>query len=87
MNTLWLGYIFTIVSSILYAISTLLWKFLTNGGIYFAQQVFQSLFVFISAAVYVLIKYKSLRIEATRKKAEIVLPLVGGVVTLVFAKA
>lgn len=73
------GIAYALISALFYGISALIWKYLTDEGIYFAQQVFQSLFVFISAAAYVLIKYKSFRIEAIIKKAEIVLPLVGGV--------
>ena len=72
------GIVYALIAAFFYGISALLWKFLTNEGVFFAQQVYQSLFVFISAVVFVLIKYKSLKIEATGIKREITLPLVGG---------
>ena len=55
------GIAYALIAAVFYGISAVLWKFLTDEGIYFAQQVYQSLFVFISASVYVLVKYKSQR--------------------------
>jgi len=73
------GIVYSLIAALFYGISALLWKYLTDEGIFFAQQVYQSLFVFISAATYVLIRNKSLKIEAVGVKKEILLPLVGGV--------
>ena len=74
-----LGIVYALVAALFYGISAFLAKILTNEGTRFAQQVYQSLFVFISAAAYCLIRYKTLRLDTPDIKKEIILPLVGGV--------
>ena len=73
------GIAYALISAVFYGISALLNKFLTNDGILFAQQIYQSAFVVITAAVYTLIKYKTLKIDVPDIKREIILPLIGGV--------
>jgi glucose uptake protein GlcU len=73
------GIVYALISAVFFGISAFLWKILTNDGIFFAQQVYQSLFMFISAVVYAVVKTKSLKIEVLRTKREIVLPFIGGV--------
>ncbi len=74
-----LGIVYALVAALFYGISALLSKILSNEGSRFSQQVFQSLFVFISAATFALIKYKSIKIDVPNVKREIALPLAGGV--------
>jgi glucose uptake protein GlcU len=74
-----LGIVNALTAAVFYAIYALLSKFLTNEGAVFSQQVYNSIFVILSAAVYMLIKNKSLTITALKTKKEIILPLAGGV--------
>ena len=78
-----LGIVQALTAALFYGISATLNKMLTNDGILFAQQIYQSFFVVITSAVYVLFKYRSLKInvpELPRKiKREIILPVIGGV--------
>ena len=73
------GIVYALISALFFGVSALIWKILTNEGIFFAQQVFQSLFIIISAAAYSLFKNKSLKIDASNVKKEFILPLIGGV--------
>jgi uncharacterized membrane protein len=66
--------LYALIAALFYGISALLGKFLTNEGTLFAQQIYQSLFVFISAAAYMLIKYKNYMVSTSKIKKEIVLP-------------
>ena len=77
-----LGIVYSLVSALFFGISAVLWKFLTNTGTFFAQQIYQSLFVVISAAVYTLYRHRTLKFVEQKQKAkrEIVLPLVGGMI-------
>lgn len=74
-----LGIAYALIAAVFYGISGFLWKFLTNEGTLFAQQVYQSFFIFISSVVYIIIKYKTLKIDVPNTKKEIALPLLGGV--------
>ena len=80
---IYLGIVQALTAALFYGISATLNKMLTNDGILFAQQIYQSFFVVITSAVYVLFKYRSLKInvpELPRKiKREIILPVIGGV--------
>ena len=73
------GIIYALIAAVFYGISAALGKFLTNEGSRFSQQIYQSLFVVISAAAYILVREKTLRIKAPKIGREIALPLVGGV--------
>ena len=73
------GIVYALIAALFYGLSAYLSKFLTNEGTRFSQQIYQSLFVFISAATFTLIKYRSLNIHVPNTKKEIVLPLVGGI--------
>jgi glucose uptake protein GlcU len=75
-----LGIVYALISAVFFGISAALWKFLTNEGTYFAQQIYQSLFVTITAAIYILFKYKTFKIDTPKVKREIALPLVGGII-------
>jgi glucose uptake protein GlcU len=74
-----LGIVYALIAALFYGISAYLGKFLTKEGTLFAQQIYQSLFVFISAAAYILIKYKTLVIDVPKTRKELLLPLLGGV--------
>ncbi|NLA85754.1 MAG: EamA family transporter, partial [Clostridiales bacterium] len=73
------GIVHALVAAFFYGISSLLSKVLTSEGTLFAQQIFKALFVFLSAAVYILVKDKSLTRRTLKTKKEILLPLLGGV--------
>jgi glucose uptake protein GlcU len=73
-----LGVVYALVAAVFYGISTFLSKCLTNEGSLFAQQIYKALFVFLTAAAFVLIKDKSFRLNAPKTKKEFVLPLLGG---------
>lgn len=72
------GIAYALLAAVFYGIYTFVKKHLTNEGALFSQQIYTSLFVFISAASYTLIKYRTLKISAPKKKREIALPLLGG---------
>jgi glucose uptake protein GlcU len=74
-----MGIVYALVAALFYGLSAFLSKFLTNEGTRFSQQIYQSLFVFISAAAFMLIKYKSFKINVPNIKKEIILPIAGGV--------
>ena len=73
------GIVYALLAAVFYGLYTLVKKYLTNEGTLFAQQIYTAIFVFISAASYILIKYRTLRIDAPETKKEIALPLLGGV--------
>jgi len=73
-----LGILYALIAAVFYGVYAFLKKILTDEGTLFAQQIYTALFVFISAAVYLLIKNKTLKIDTPNKKREIILPLTGG---------
>ena len=73
------GILHALVAALFYGISSLLSKSLSDDGVVFAQQIYQSLFVIISSALYTLIKYRTLKIDVPNIKKEITLPFIGGV--------
>ena len=72
------GILYALLAAVFYGLYTFIKKYLTNEGTLFAQQIYTSLFVFISAASYTLIKYRTLKIDTAETKREIYLPLLGG---------
>ena len=73
-----LGILYALVAAVFYGIYTFVKKYLTNEGALFSQQIYTSFFVFISAASYTFVKYKTFKIDAPKLKREIALPLAGG---------
>jgi uncharacterized membrane protein len=74
-----LGIVYALIAAVFYGISSYLSKCLTNAGTLFAQQIYKSLFVLLTAAAFVLLKDKSFKLNAPKTKKEFVLPLLGGV--------
>lgn len=72
------GIAYALNAALFYGIAALLNKYLTDQGMLFAQQLYKALFIFISAGVYTLVKYKGIKIEGASIKKEIALPLTGG---------
>ena len=72
------GIVYALVSAVFFGISAALWKLLTDEGAYFNQQIYQSLFITLSAVLYTRLKYGTLKLDTRHKKREIILPIIGG---------
>lgn len=73
------GILYALLAAVFYGIYLVIKKYLAHEGTLFAQQLYTSLFVFISSAAYTLIKYKTLKIDMPITRREICLPLLGGI--------
>ena len=72
------GILFAVFAAVLYGFVALIQKYLSIEGFVFAQQVWFSLFVFLSALVVVLIKYKNLNYFKQTFKKDNSMGLLGG---------
>lgn len=74
------GIIYAILSAIFFGINALIQKFVTNNGLIYAQQVYFSALVFISALVYIKFKDRSVAFMKNIKSKENILGIVGGII-------
>lgn len=72
------GILFAVFAAILYGFVALIQKYLSMEGFVFAQQVWFSLFVFLSGMVVVLIRYKNLNCFKQTFKKDNAMGLLGG---------
>ncbi len=73
------GIIWAILSAIFFGINALIQKFATNNGLIYAQQVYFSASVFISALVYIWFKEKSIIFMKDIKSKQNILGIIGGI--------
>lgn len=73
------GIIWAILSAIFFGINALIQKFATNNGLIYAQQVYFSASVFISALVYIGFKEKSIIVMKDIKSKQNILGIIGGI--------
>lgn len=73
------GIIWAILSAIFFGINALIQKFATNNGLIYAQQVYFSASVFISALVYIGFKERSIIFMKDIKSKQNILGIIGGI--------
>lgn len=74
------GIIYAILSALFFGINALIQKYATNHGLVYAQQVYFSGLVFISALIYIAIKDKSIKILKNIKRKDNLLGILGGII-------
>lgn len=74
------GIIYAAISAIFFGVNALIQKNATNNGLVYAQQVYFSLFAFLSSAIYLIIKNKNLKEITNIKDKNNLLALLGGII-------
>jgi glucose uptake protein GlcU len=72
------GILYALTAAVFYGLYTFTKKYLTDVSTLFSQQIYTSLFIIISATVFVLVKYGTIKADAPGTKRDILMPLLGG---------